>query len=84
MDGVQPYFVGKPNPLMMRSALNQIDAHSSGGDVGDRMDRTSFGLEAGCNGACPDWLHKNDEVERFPFRPSRVVDSIANLIDELE
>ena len=26
--GVQPYFVGKPNPLMMRSALNQIDAHS--------------------------------------------------------
>jgi ribonucleotide monophosphatase NagD (HAD superfamily) len=26
--GVQPYFVGKPNPLMMRSALNAIDAHS--------------------------------------------------------
>src|SRR3954470_18173895 len=26
--GVQPYYVGKPNPLMMRSALNAIDAHS--------------------------------------------------------
>src|SRR6201996_9117166 len=26
--GVEPYFVGKPNPLMMRSALNAIDAHS--------------------------------------------------------
>ncbi len=38
--GVQPYFVGKPNPLMMRSALNAIDAHSeTTAMVGDRMDR---------------------------------------------
>src|ERR1700704_4447698 len=37
--GVAPYFVGKPNPLMMRSALNAIDAHSeSAAMVGDRMD----------------------------------------------
>src|SRR6266566_2916553 len=37
--GVQPYFVGKPNPLMMRSALNRIDAHSeSTAMVGDRTD----------------------------------------------
>src|SRR5690606_40066110 len=26
--GVEPYFIGKPNPMMMRSALNTIDAHS--------------------------------------------------------
>ena len=47
--GVQPYFVGKPNPLMMRSALNQIDAHSeSAAMVGDRMDTDVVsGLEAG-------------------------------------
>src|SRR4051794_28923306 len=37
--GVEPYFVGKPNPLMMRSALNAIDAHSeTTAMVGDRMD----------------------------------------------
>ena len=37
--GVDPYFVGKPNPLMMRSALNAIDAHSeTTAMVGDRMD----------------------------------------------
>ena len=37
--GVAPYFVGKPNPLMMRSALNAIDAHSeSAAMIGDRMD----------------------------------------------
>src|SRR4030095_10589923 len=37
--GVDPYFVGKPNPLMMRSALNAIDAHSETTVmIGDRMD----------------------------------------------
>ncbi len=47
--GVEPYFVGKPNPLMMRSALNAIDAHSeTTAMVGDRMDTDVVaGLEAG-------------------------------------
>ena len=47
--GVDPYFVGKPNPLMMRSALNAIDAHSeTAAMVGDRMDTDVVsGLEAG-------------------------------------
>src|SRR4028118_983091 len=37
--GIDPYFVGKPNPLMMRSALNKIQAHSETTVmVGDRMD----------------------------------------------
>lgn len=26
--GVAPYFIGKPNPLMMRTALNYLGAHS--------------------------------------------------------
>ncbi|MFL6297013.1 MAG: HAD-IIA family hydrolase, partial [Actinomycetes bacterium] len=47
--GVDPYFVGKPNPLMMRSALNAIDAHSeTTAMIGDRMDADIVaGLEAG-------------------------------------
>ena len=47
--GVEPYFVGKPNPLMMRSALNPIDAHSETTVmIGDRMDTDVVaGLEAG-------------------------------------
>lgn len=37
----EPYFVGKPNPMMFRSALNRIDAHSeTTAMVGDRMDTT--------------------------------------------
>ena len=47
--GRQPYFIGKPNPLMMRSALNRLEAHSETTVmVGDRMDTDIIsGLEAG-------------------------------------
>ena len=47
--GVEPYYVGKPNPLMMRSALNALDAHSeTTAMIGDRMDTDVVsGLEAG-------------------------------------
>src|SRR5947209_5100875 len=46
---IEPYFVGKPNPLMMRSALNTLDAHSeTAAMVGDRMDTDVVsGIEAG-------------------------------------
>src|SRR3954447_22734300 len=84
--GVQPYFVGKPNPLMMRSALNQIDAHSeSSAMVGDRMETDVVsGLEAGMHTVLVlTGSTRRDEAERFPFRPSRIVESIADLVDEL-
>jgi NagD protein len=84
--GVDPYFVGKPNPLMMRSALNAIDAHSeTSAMVGDRMDTDVVsGLEAGMHTVLVlTGITARAEAERFPFRPSRIVDSIADLIDEL-
>jgi NagD protein len=84
--GVEPYFVGKPNPLMMRSALNAIDAHSeTTAIVGDRMDTDIVaGLEAGLETILVlTGVTRVEEAERFPYRPSRIVDSIADLVDEL-
>jgi NagD protein len=84
--GVEPYFVGKPNPLMMRSALNAIDAHSeTTAMVGDRMDTDVVsGLEAGMHTVLVlTGSTTREEAERFPYRPSRIVDSIADLVDEL-
>jgi NagD protein len=84
--GVEPYYVGKPNPLMMRSALNAIDAHSeTTAMIGDRMDTDVIsGLEAGLRTILVlTGLTTREEAERFPFRPSRVLDSIADLVDEL-
>ena len=84
--GVQPYFVGKPNPLMMRSALNTIDAHSeTTAMVGDRMDTDIVaGLEAGLETILVlTGVTVRADAERHPYRPSRIVDSVADLADEL-
>ncbi|MFJ6217415.1 HAD-IIA family hydrolase [Streptomyces sp. NPDC092296] len=84
--GVAPYFVGKPNPLMMREALNTLNAHSETTTmIGDRMDTDVVaGMEAGLETVLVlSGLTQPGEVERFPYRPGRVVKSIADLIDEI-
>ena len=84
--GVEPYFVGKPNPLMMRSALNAIDAHSeSSAMVGDRMDTDIVsGLEAGMETILVlTGVTSRDDAERHAYRASKTVDSIADLVDQL-
>ncbi|MCW2757928.1 MAG: HAD-superfamily hydrolase, subfamily [Nocardioidaceae bacterium] len=81
--GQQPYFIGKPNPLMMRSALNRLEAHSeSTVMVGDRMDTDIIsGLEAGVRTVLvTTGSTRPDQVDRFPYRPTRIVDSIADLV----
>jgi len=81
--GIRPYFVGKPNPLMMRSALNAIDAHSeSTVMVGDRMDTDMIcGIEAGMRTILVlTGSTRADQIERFPYRPTRVCDSIAEVV----
>jgi NagD protein len=83
---VEPYYVGKPNPLMMRTALRTIEAHSeSAVMIGDRMDTDVVaGLEAGMETILVlTGVTQPDEIERFPFRPTRVVQSIADLLEEL-
>ncbi|MEU6172847.1 HAD-IIA family hydrolase [Streptantibioticus parmotrematis] len=82
--GKEPYFVGKPNPLMMRAGLNAIGAHSeTSAMIGDRMDTDVLaGLEAGMETFLVlTGVTAPDAVDRHPFRPSRVVESIADLVD---
>ncbi len=82
--GRQPYYIGKPNPLMMRSALNRLGAHSETAVmIGDRMDTDIIsGLEAGMR-----TIHvgtgstRPDQVREYPYRPTWTVGSIADLID---
>jgi NagD protein len=82
--GVRPYFVGKPNPLMMREALRAIDAHSEQTVmIGDRMDTDIVaGIEAGLQTILVlSGITTRQETERFPFLPSQIVDSVADLVD---
>jgi NagD protein len=84
--GVEPYFVGKPNPLMVRSALNALDAHSeTAAMIGDRMDTdVKSGLEAGMHTVLVlTGSTAREDVDRYPYRPSQIVASIADLIEGL-
>jgi len=84
--GVEPYFVGKPNPLMMRSALNTVNGHSEAtAMIGDRMDTDIVaGMEAGLETVLVlTGVTGRNQVDRFPYRPSRIVDSVADLVDEI-
>ncbi|MFN8190941.1 MAG: HAD-IIA family hydrolase [Nocardioidaceae bacterium] len=82
--GRKPYYIGKPNPLMMRSALNQLEAHSETTVmVGDRMETDIIsGLEAGLRTILvTTGSTRAEEVEHYPYRPSRIVDSVADLVE---
>ncbi|MEU3343574.1 HAD-IIA family hydrolase [Streptomyces sp. NPDC006700] len=84
--GRKPYFIGKPNPLMMRAGLNAIGAHSeTSAMIGDRMDTDVLaGLEAGMRTFLVlSGVTQPGEIDRYPFRPSHVVDSIADLVERI-
>jgi len=80
--GVAPYFVGKPNPLMMRTALRYMNEHSENAImVGDRMDTdVRAGIESGLETVLVlTGVTSRDMVERFPYRPVRIAESVADL-----
>jgi NagD protein len=82
--GRLPYFVGKPNPMMFRSAMNRIEAHSeTTAMIGDRMDTDIVaGLEAGLETILVlTGVTTLSDTERYPYRPSRIVESVADLLE---
>jgi NagD protein len=80
--GRAPYYVGKPNPLMMRSALRALGVHSADTVViGDRMDTdVRSGLESGLHTILVlSGITGQDAPEHFPYRPTKVINSVAEL-----
>lgn len=80
--GKEPFFVGKPNPLMMRSALNYLDVHSEDtAMVGDRMDTDIVsGVESGMRTLLVlTGVTQRSDVDVFPYRPTWIIDSVADI-----
>ncbi len=80
--GKSPFFVGKPNPLMMRTALNYLGVHSEETImIGDRMDTD---IVAGINAGMRTYLvltgvTQPDDIAQFPYQPTRVLESIRDV-----
>ena len=82
--GKDPYIVGKPNPMMFRSAMNKINAHSeTTGMIGDRMDTDIVaGIEAGLHTVLVlTGIADDAEINKYPFRPNEILNSIADLLN---
>ncbi len=80
---VKPYFVGKPNPLMMCSALRQLGVHSEDTVmIGDRMDTDIVaGIESGMETILVlSGVTRCEDIERYPYRPTHIVDSVRDIV----
>jgi NagD protein len=81
--GMDPYVVGKPNPMMFRSAMNRIGAHSENtAMIGDRMDTDIVaGIEAGLHTILVlTGISDQSEIDRYPFRPDEILSGVDELV----
>lgn len=80
--GKEAFFVGKPNPLMMRSALRYLGVHSEDTImIGDRMDTDIVaGVMSGLDTILVlSGVSTRADVERFPYRPTYILNSVADI-----
>jgi NagD protein len=80
--GVSPFFIGKPNALMMRTALNYLNVHSENTImVGDRMDTDIVaGVTSGMETILVlSGVTKEEDVDKYPYLPTHIKKSVAQI-----
>lgn len=80
--GKPAYFVGKPNPLMMRTGLNMLGCHSNeAAMIGDRMDTDIIvGIEGGLDTVLVlSGVTSRDDIEHYAYRPRIVLNGVGDI-----
>ncbi|MDO4548281.1 MAG: HAD-IIA family hydrolase [Clostridia bacterium] len=80
--GKSAYFIGKPNPLMMRHAQKRLDLHSADiAIVGDRMDTDIVaGIESQMDTVLVlSGVSARDTIDKFPYRPTYVLNGVGDI-----
>jgi NagD protein len=80
--GKSPFFLGKPNPFMLRSALSYLSVHSENTVViGDRMDTDILtGMESGMDTILVlSGVTRREQLSEFPYQPKYIVESVKDL-----
>ena len=83
--GISPFFVGKPNALMMRTALNYLNVHSENTImVGDRMDTDIVaGVTSGMETILVlSGVTKEGQIDKYPYLPTFIRNSVAEINPE--
>ena len=84
--GKKAYFVGKPNPLMLRQGLKMLGCHSSDvAFIGDRMDTDIIaGIESNVDTVLVlSGVTALEDIDSFPYRPKHIVGSVGDLVKEV-
>jgi NagD protein len=81
--GKKAYFVGKPNPLMLRHGLRRLKCHSA--DIvfiGDRMDTDIIaGIESNVDTVLVlSGVTSREDIDKFPYRPKYILDGVGDLL----
>ncbi|MBE5782706.1 MAG: HAD family hydrolase [Clostridiales bacterium] len=80
--GSKAYYVGKPNPVMMRTGLKLLSCHSAeAAMVGDRMDTDIVaGVETGLDTVLVlSGVTTVEEMNKFPYRPRYVLGGVGEI-----
>ncbi len=84
--GKKAYFVGKPNPLMLRHGLKKIGCHSDEiAFIGDRMDTDVIAaIESNLDSVLVlSGVTAREDIDNFPYRPKYVLRGICELVEHL-
>ncbi len=77
------YFVGKPNPLMLRHGLKKLGCHSAEiAFIGDRMDTDIIaGIESNVDTVLVlSGVTKMEDIDKFPYRPKYVLNGVGDIV----
>ena len=80
--GKKAYYVGKPNPLMMRTGLKLLGVHSEDAAIiGDRMDTDIVaGIESGLDTVLVlSGVTTRENMLDFPYRPRLILDGVGDI-----
>ena len=80
--GQNAYFVGKPNPVMMRTGLKLLGVHSQDAAIiGDRMDTDIVaGIESGLDTLLVlSGVTRREDLAHSPYRPRLVLDGVGKI-----
>ena len=81
--GKKAYFVGKPNPLMLRHGLKMLNCHSAEvAFIGDRMDTDIIaGIESNVDTVLVlSGVTKQEDLSKFPYQPNYVLNGIGDIL----
>ncbi len=85
--GKKAYFVGKPNPLMLRHGLRILGCHSEDiAFIGDRMDTDIIaGIESNVDTVLVlSGVTAKDDINSFPYRPKYVLDGVGDIVAAIQ